>query len=321
MNKPEPSPNRDTDQTRELRVRAAWIYYVEGRTQSEVGEILGINRIAVNRLLAEARRKSEVQITVTSELSMLAKLERQLEDRYGLQRCVIAPLTQANADPIPVIAHAAAKFVSERLEPSMTIGVGWGRTLHSMLRFLDDRVIPDLRIVSLLGGISDVRRYNPAEFAWQFAQKFDAEGYLVPAPAVVDSKQTRTALVEKCGLDQIFELAERSDMALLSCGAIAELNTVYQIGGITDVERDELAAQGAVGDMMFTFLNADGDVVGHPLNDRCVAYGLAGISRIKERVLISGGAQKLEILGACLKAIRPTTLITDERTAEALLNH
>ncbi len=310
--------NKPFDQSRDLRIRAAWIYYVEGRTQSDVAEILGVNRIAVNRLLADARRKSEVQISVTSDLAPLSALARQLETAFDLQHCIIAPLSQPDADPVPVIAHAAAQFVSARLEPSMTVGVGWGRTLHTMLRFLEDRQIADLRVVSLLGGISEVRRYNPAEFAWQFAQKFDAEAYLIPAPAVVDSPQTRRALIDKCGIEQIFGLAETSDMALLSCGAISDLNTVYQIGGITDAERDELAGAGAVGDVMFTFLDAQGAQVSHPLNARCMAFGLDAISRIKERVLISGGTQKLGILKACLKAIPPTTLITDEQTARAL---
>ena len=48
----------------------------------------------------------------------------------------------------------------------------------------------------LLGGITKVRRFNPSEFAWRFSSLFQAECYLMTAPAVVDSPQTRQTLIE-----------------------------------------------------------------------------------------------------------------------------
>ena len=36
-------------------VRAAWLYHVAGNTQEQTADLLGISRVKVNRLLAEAR--------------------------------------------------------------------------------------------------------------------------------------------------------------------------------------------------------------------------------------------------------------------------
>ncbi len=306
------------DTQKELRIRAAWIYHVEGRTQSEVADILGINRVAVTRLLADAKKKSEVIVTVSSDLALLAKLERQLEARFGLNRCIVVPHTETDHEPVQPIAHAAASFISDQLHPGMTIGVGWGRTLHAMLRFIEARPIADLRIVSLLGGLSEARRFNPAEFAWQFAEKFSADGFLLPAPAVVDSIETRDALIERCGIHQVFDMADESDIVLLSCGALSQLNTSYRVGIIDDQQRKELAHLDAAGDMLFTFLGEDGQPIDHDLNQRCISFDLERIRKIKERVLISGGPSKLPILRASLRAVQPTTLITDEHTARGL---
>ncbi len=306
------------DAQKELRIRAAWIYHVEGRTQSEVADILGINRVAVTRLLAEAKKKSEVIVTVTSDLAPLADLERRLEARFGLNRCIVVPHTEADLEPVQPIAHAAAGYISDLVQPGMTIGVGWGRTLHAMLRFIEAKPIANLRVVSLLGGLSEARRFNPAEFAWQFAEKFGADGFLLPAPAVVDSLETRDALIERCGIHQVFDMADESDVVLLSCGALNQLNTAYRIGTIDDQKSAELADLGAVGDLLFTFLNEDGQPVDHDLNQRCISFALERIRNIKQRVLISGGPSKLPILSASLKAVQPTALITDEHTARGL---
>jgi deoxyribonucleoside regulator len=104
------------------------------------------------------------------------------------------------------------------MKAGMTVVVGWGRTLFNTLPFITGATLDDFRVVSLLGGIAAARRFNPAEFAWQFAELFQGEGFLIPAPAVVDSAETKHALLERCGLSAIFEMADKLDMALLSCG-------------------------------------------------------------------------------------------------------
>lgn len=308
------------DPQRELRVRAAWIYYVEGRTQNQVAQALGVNRVAVTRLLSEARKRGEVSIRVDSDLAPIVELERALEHRFGIKLARVAPWADPEGDPIRVIAATAGRYVSQLLDANMTVGVGWGRTLHTMLNYLDGRPIRNLRVVSLLGGISAAKRFNPAEFAWKFAELFDAEGFLVPAPALVDSEATRHALLERCGLDQVFAMAEASDVALLSCGGATTLNTSYRLGHLSEAERTSLIAAGGVGDMLYNFVDKDGALLDHPINSRAVSMSLERMQRIKERVLISGGPEKREIIRACLACVQPTTLITDEQTALALLD-
>lgn len=306
------------DPQHEQRVRAAWIYYVEGRTQNEVAQELGINRVAVTRLLSEARRRAEVTINVNSPLASLIRLERELEKKLGFQRCIIAPRHSPETDPTKLIAAAAGRYISELVAPNMTIGVGWGRTLHAMLGFLEAKAVENVRVVSLLGGISEAKRFNPADFAWQFAQAFDAEGFLVPAPALVDSPETRHALIERCGLDQVFQIAEASDVTLISCGGITQLNTSYRLGHVSEAERRSLIEAGAVGDVLYNFLDAEGNAVDHSINRRCVSIDLERLKRVKNRVLISGGLDKIAIIKASIRTLKPTVLITDELTALSL---
>ncbi|GAB5375873.1 MAG: sugar-binding transcriptional regulator [Acuticoccus sp.] len=308
------------DPQRNQRIRAAWIYYIEGKTQNEVAQILGLNRVAVTRLLSEARRRREVVITVRSDLDELVAAERTLEEAYGLERAVIAPFTTEGGDPTRAIAAAAGPVISALVGHDMTVGVGWGRTLYQTLGFLEPRPLRGVRVISFLGGISEAKRFNPAEFAWRFAELFDAEGFLVPAPALVDSPQTRHALLEHCGLDQVFQMAEASDIALLSCGGIGQLNTSYRLGHVSEAERRSLIEAGAVGDILYNFVDADGAVVDHSVNERCISVSLERLRRIRQRVLISGGPEKLGIIKATFRTLRPTTFVTDEKTALALLD-
>ncbi|WP_245853257.1 sugar-binding transcriptional regulator [Maliponia aquimaris] len=289
-------------------------------TQSDVAKKLGVNRIMVTRLLSEAKKRGEVVIRIKSELSDLVELQQRLQERYGLAQAIVAPLEDPEDDPTRVISAAAGAFVSDLMQNDMTVGVGWGRTLHSMLPYIEERALTGVRVVSLLGGIAQARRFNPAEFAWQFAELFEAEGYLISAPAVVDSAQTRHALLENCGLDQILLLAESCDVALLSCGGITTLTTSYRSGHINEAAREALIEKGAVGDLLYHFLDADGKLVDHSVNTRSISMSLDRLKRVPKKVLMSGGAEKIGIIKATMAAIAPTVLITDEVTGRALMD-
>lgn len=302
-----------------LRARAIWLYHVEGLTQNDIATQLGISRVMVVRLLADARRRNEVRITIAAPLIDVLLLEREVETRFGINRVIVAPCADPEADPVKVIAAAAGNFISGEMRAGMTVGVGWGRTLFNTLPFITGATLDDFRVVSLLGGIAAARRFNPAEFAWQFAELFQGEGFLIPAPAVVDSPETKHALLERCGLSAIFEMADKLDMALLSCGGISSMTTSYRTGYLSESDRRSLIEAGAIGDVLYNFIDQNGELVDHEVNSRVISVNLARLRRTPERVLISGGKDKLNAIRASIRTISPTTLITDEQTAKALL--
>lgn len=314
--KPAPAAQSESDR---LRARAVWLYHVEGITQNDIAQRLGISRVMVVRLLADARRRNEVRVTVSAPLAELTELERRIELKFEIKRVIVAPFADLDEDPVRVIAAAAGNFISALMTSGMTVGVGWGRTLYNTLPFISGETLEDFRVVSLLGGIAAARRFNPAEFAWQFAELFQGEGFLIPAPAVVDSPETKHALLERCGLASIFEMAGKLDVALLSVGGISTLTTSYRTGYITEAERRSLIDAGAVGDVLYNFIAEDGTTVGHEVNDRVISADLNLLRRCPERVLVSGGKEKVVALRAAMRTLNPTTLITDEQTALSLI--
>lgn len=302
-----------------LRIRAAWMYFIEQMTQNEIADVLGVGRVTVVRMLAEARARNEVRIAIESELSEVVRLERALEGTFGLDQAIVAPVSSPQADPIPGIAARTGAYLSEAMRSGMNVGVGWGRTLFATLPFISPRSLTDFKVISLLGGVGAARRFNPAEFAWRFAQVFQGDGYLIPTPAVVDSIATKVALVERCGLHEIFRLADSLDAVLVSIGDIASATTFYRGGFLKDQDREDLVRKGAVGDVLFHFFNRDGELVDHPVNDRVMSVEVDRLRRAPVRILTSGGPDKTEALLGAMRLIAPTVFITDEESARQVL--
>lgn len=303
-----------------LRIRAAWMYFIEQMTQNEIADVLGIGRVTVVRMLAEARARAEVKIAIESELVEIVRLERALEKAFGLEQAIVAPLSAPEADPIPAIAAKTGSFVSETMKSGMRVGVGWGQTLFGSLPFISSKSLSDFKVISLLGGVGVARRFNPAEFAWRFAQAFQGDGYLIPTPAVVDSVATKVALVERCGLQEIFQLADSLDAVLVSIGGIASATTFYRGGFLKDSDREALLARGAVGDLLFHFFDRNGDLVDHPVNDLVMSVEVDRLRRAPMRILTSGGQEKIEALLGAMNLFAPTVLITDEESARRMLD-
>jgi DNA-binding transcriptional regulator LsrR (DeoR family) len=302
-----------------LRIRAAWMYFIEQMTQNEIAEVLGVGRITVVRMLAEARARNEVKIAIESELSEIVRLERALEKAFGLQQAIVAPLSHADADPIPPISARTGAFLSDAMRPGMRVGVGWGRTLFNTLSFINPKSLSDFKVISLLGGVGVAREVNPAEFAWRFAQAFQGEGYLIPAPAVVDSVETKIALIERCGLQDIFRMTDELDAVVLSIGGIRSATTFYRGGFLKETQREELVALGAVGDVLFHPFNVEGKIVDHPINSLVMSVDVDRLRKAPIRILTSGGPEKIAALIGAMKLIEPTVLITDEESARRMI--
>ncbi|MGB3502648.1 MAG: sugar-binding transcriptional regulator [Mesorhizobium sp.] len=302
-----------------LRVRAAWMYFIEQMTQNEIAEALGIGRVTVVRMLADARARNEVMITIGGELADTIRIERELEKKFDLERAVVAPLASPTTDPIPAIGAATGAYLSESMRSGMSVGVGWGRTLQAALPFIDGKALSDFRVISILGGVGVARRSNPAEFAWRFAQAFQGDGYLIPAPAVVDSPETKRILIEKCGLSEIFTLADSLDAVLVSVGDIGSVTTFYRGGYLADVDHQALLKRGAVGDLLFHFFDRAGELIDDPINDRVMSIDIDRIRRTPLRILTSGGREKADAMIGAMKLVCPNVLITDEHSARRLL--
>ncbi|MFC6308102.1 sugar-binding transcriptional regulator [Paraburkholderia dipogonis] len=309
----------DQSPARRMRLRASWMYFVEEMTQQEIAQRLGVGRVTVLRMLAAARERNEVQIVISDRLAECVDLERRLEKRFGLHEAIVAPLSSPDADATEPVSAAAGAYLSAMVRSDMRIGVGWGRTLVNSLAYMSEKAVENVSIVSLLGGIMKARTFNPAEFAWRFASHYQADCYLMTAPLVVDSPETRTALIERCGLRDIFDMARRLDAVILGAAGMGTDATAYRSRFISDSDRESLIAAGAVGDLLFNFLDAEGHIVRHWINDCVMSVPLDIVKHVPQRIIAAGGTTKTGALRASITMLAPTVLITDEYAAAALL--
>jgi deoxyribonucleoside regulator len=298
---------------------AAHLYYVLGMTQQETAERLGVPRIKAHRLLAEARKRGIVQITINTSSSSQIELETKLAERYDLSIISISPSdTSPDMSLSKVIGHYAAPIIQPMFRKGMTIAVAWGYTLKALASTLEPAQFEDIDVVPLLGSLSRRSTIDRFEAATKLAHQLEAECYYLPSPIICDSAQAREVISTQPMIREVLEKAKAADLALASVGGI-ESSTLRAVGFLNEKEYKDVYAAGAIGNFFGYYLDRDGNILDHPINDRVIGLRPDEALKIPKRIMISGGKNKVQILRKLLQLRWPTGLITDETTARALL--
>ena len=317
---PRPPKTTRIDEEERFLARVAWACYVEEMTQGEAAARLGATRLRVNKALAEARRRGLVRITLNTAFAPCMALEAKLAARWGVRRAYVAPAPERPEDVQTMVGAALGHLLTETLaDPAIRLfGMSWGNTLNLATRFVAPLDRPDLEVVSVMGGLTQGSDLNSFEITTRLADLCNARHSYFTAPLYAGSAETREVIL---GLDVFREVLDkiRGAQALaMAAGDLSRRSLLMRDGLPADVTMEELAALGAVGDILGWVLDAAGRPVAHPINERVIGITLDDLRAIPDVILAAGGPHKLAIIRAVLGLGVIDTLVTDEATAQAL---
>lgn len=307
------------DIERQMHIRAAWLYFMEGMTQADIADTLGTTRLKINRILSEARTGGLVNITINSPLMSAVALERELIRDFELTDAVIVPSPIDSNLTQNLLGKTAAQFVSQYLarHPVKRFGIGWGGTLSEMVNQLPVGNYSDLTVISIMGGLTHGAEFNTFNIVSDIAKRLGARCEYLAAPIYAGSEESRDIILQQDVFKHAFEEIEKADLTVVSIGDATEKSLLISRGLPADANMNELREAGAVSDVCGHFLDARGTELDHPLNRRAITVSLAALRNIPMRIFAAGGAHKIPAIAAALNSGLISVLISDEETARA----
>lgn len=303
-----------------LAVRAAWLHYVGGFTQSAVAKRLGVPSVKAHRLIAKAVADGIVKVSIDGDISECVNLEVDLSTRYGLKYCEVAPDVDEDGLALTTLGHAGASFLRREIERDdvQVIGLGHGRTLSAVVHYLPRITAGATRFVSLLGGLTRNYAANPYDVMHRLAAKTSSQAYVMPVPFFANTVEDREVLLSQRGVRDVFDLADAADLKIVGIGTVDSQAHLVTSGMLEPDELAEIAALGGVGEMLGHFFDRRGRILETSVTARTLAASFLE-TRDDRIVAIAGGPVKTEAIRAVLHSNKLHGLITDERTAKALL--
>lgn len=316
----QPGAEIASDGETSMAVRAAWMHYAGGLTQAEVARRLGLTSLKAHRLITRANQNGLVKVFIDGDVAECVALEADLSARYGLDYCEVVPDFDQDDLPLRALGIAGAQFLRREIERGETplIGVGHGRTLASCVEHLPRRNAGDTRFVSLLGGLTRKFSANPHDVIHRLAECTGAEAYVMPVPFFANSAEDREVLLAQRGISEVLDLARQASLFFVGIGTAEPEASLVSTGMIERAEIAEVKANGGAGEMLGHFFDDDGRPIDTMLTERTLALGRADLGG-RRIVAVAGGEQKTRAIRSILKSRYLGGLITDERTARALV--
>lgn len=311
------SPIRDDEAS--LAARAAWLHYAGGMTQADVAKRLGLSGLKAHRLITKANREGLVKVFIDGDVAECVELENALSARYGLDYCEVVPDIGSEDLPLKALGMAGAQFLKREIEKGdeILIGVAHGRTLAACVQALPRVSGGRTRFVSLLGGVTRKFAANPYDVIHRLAERTGSEAYVMPVPFFANSAEDRSVLLGQHGVEEVFEMARRSDLVIAGIGTAVREASLVSTGMIELAEIEEIRQQGGVGEMLGHFFDRDGGPIETSLSHRTLALPREDLQG-KRTVAVAGGEIKVPAIRSILKSGYLKGLITDELTAGSL---
>lgn len=312
-----PRAPRYTDE--QLRL-AARLYYVDGLGQAEVAQFTRISQAKVSRLLALARERGIVKISVAEYESRSPMLEDKLRALLGLETAaVIRTLPGAtSSDARRAVGHFGAAIAASLIAPGSVVAISGGRTMRELVQNLPTDKKAGLTVVQTMGSLdSSVAPVDALELGRVMARRCEGLFLSLNSPAFVPDKRTRDSFLALTQIRAVWQHLSQARVALVGIGTLE--NSIFVERGI--LSADDLARLrdgGAVGEICGRFFNAEGQECDSPWRDRVVSIELDQLRTIPQVVGIVAGSDRSAAIAAAVRGGLLKSLIIDEGGANAL---
>jgi DNA-binding transcriptional regulator LsrR (DeoR family) len=303
----------------EQAARAAWLYYVAGRTQDEIGAQLRISRQAAQRLVSLAVAEKLVKFRFDHPIAPCMELSQGLTDHFGLVYCDVVPLGGRDSI-IPGVAVSGAHYLERWFSnrAPLVLGLSAGRTLCAIAAEISPIEAPQHRVISICGTMSRSGRANSYEPVLRLAERTGAQCYPMPTPVVAATLAEKNLLQMQSSYRCLQALLAEARCLIVGIGPVDWQASLRRHEFVTDAELAELMEAGAVGEIAGWSFDCNGQLIEGSVNERVAGLPITPVAG-RVTVGVAGGPDKIAAILAALRGGLVTALITDEATASALL--
>lgn len=294
--------------------------YKLGLTNVEIAKRLNVSAMSISRFLDMALDVGIVRISVQTPIEEDTEMEKAIREKYGLRDIVVVS-GGIDSDPLRATVMAAAEYLDMILTDNDVLGIAAGRTIGMTIPHLRLSSVKDpssFEVVQIMGGNYVAGRSNPSSMISNFVNKFGANGFLMQVPSYAKTEEQYESIKES--------LWETFLHHWNSCTTLVfALGTVYPSlvdendGMFGSEDYDEIVSKHAVGRLCGYWIDADGNLIDCSCNRRTFSIPFDIVRNVPIRVSVTSGIEKIDVLKAALKSRLVNVVITDTKTAKAIL--
>ena len=298
----------------------ARLYYEEGKSQAEIGKLLGVSHSTISRMLKEAREQKIVEVFIRQPIKLLSDFSEQLENRFLLEKAyVVNSSGYDDGESLNQIGLQAAHILADVLHDGARLGISTGRTVAATIQQFNISQPMHVQVVPLHGQ-KEERSEPGGNLLHRLAEHLGKDVVALPAPWLMQSVEAHQLITQEKSVFEALQVAENVGVGLVGIGSIHDDGSnILRNGWLSQDEVDALQNAGAVGEICGVFCDHDGQALDANFNQRVVSIRLEKLRDIETVVGVAGSKRKAEAIYAALRGGLIKILVTDSEAAKEIL--
>lgn len=291
-------------------------FYLEDASKTDLATEFSISRFRIARLLQQAREQGVVTIEINDRDGPRGGLSTELAAHLLLDECVVVKAGDTEDDNRRRLARAAAPLIARSVREDDVIGLSWGRTLVAIGEELP--ALTPCTVVQLTGTVGNDFRQSPVEVIRRISGRSSVGAVAVFAPLFAVSESAADTFRNDPAIRGALSRYADLSLAVLAVGSWDP--PITQLGPLINaIDRADLAREGAIAEIAGIFLRGDGSVIETDLSRRRISVSAEELTETPKVVAVAGSVDKAGAISAVARSGILTSLVTDDRTAAALL--
>ena len=209
-------------------ILAARLYFLDGLSQAQVGRLVHVSQSQVSRMLALARERGIVRITVPEYEPRDSALETALRNALGIEAAVVRCASGLPIEDVrQILGYFAAPVVAGWLKSASVVAISGGRTMQALAECLKPAgPVRAITFAQAMGHIqSGPGRYDAVELGRMLAKVWKGRFLALNTPAILPEPETCRRLLELDQIRQVLQQLTKADVALVGIGTLE--NSVF----------------------------------------------------------------------------------------------
>jgi len=318
------------NQSNFLILKAAYLYYLEEKSQSEIAAMLNISVPTVSRLIKRAVKDKLVEFVIRDPYIECIKLEEQIKQAFDLKDVIIAPSphlkdenkVESTENRKKLVALEGARYIQRIITENDVLGISWGKTMYHLIHYLNPCQKVNAAFVTLHGSVSSIEsELDVRTLVSRIAMTFGGKNYSLLMEGLMSNAEIVNSIKQEKNVKRVFEIFDRITISVCGIGSFypqvesALSKSEYLCGS----ELAKLKNKNVAADLALRFIDLDGNECDTDLKDRTLSIDLDKFKKIKTKITVAAGQSKAHAVLAALKGKLVDVLITDYTLGKKLL--
>jgi DNA-binding transcriptional regulator LsrR (DeoR family) len=301
--------------------QALVLHFLEGLTQAQIADQLGISHATVNRLIKRGRQLGLVEIKIKSPVEPLVDMEERLLALGGISRAVVVPTVSDNPQTaLQAVGEAAARLLIEEITDGDTICITGGKGVSAVVAGLQPGHRFDVEVIPATGCVQGKHYTDVNHVSTLMAERLGGRSYQIHAPLFADTAEQRAMLMAMRSVADVFQRARDARVAVVGIGSILSSDsTYYDLHPSSSTDRMAIEHAGASCELLAHLLDGEGQLCDYSLNRSLVSLTLKEFASIPTKIGVASGLNKAGSILSVLRGNHLDTLVTDEATGARIL--